>query len=97
VLGGFLLGAGLTAGFDLEVNSLMLPPVYAGLMALPRVYITPRSLRDPHLEGNEFYALGYARVGRTKRVVRSLWSTFAGVALGIALREFIIDPAQGLD
>jgi hypothetical protein len=44
------------------------------------------------MEGNDHYAYGYARVGRTKRVVRGLLSTFAGVAVGLALRQFIINP-----
>jgi hypothetical protein len=92
VLGGFLLGAGLTIGFDLEMNSLILPPVYAGVMALPRVNVTRGSVRDIHMEGNEFYALGYARLGRSRRVVRSLWSTALGVAVGLAIRQLIINP-----
>jgi hypothetical protein len=33
-------------------------------------------------------------VGRSKRVVRTLMSTFAGVAVGLALRQFVIDPAM---
>lgn len=92
MLGGFLLGAGVTIGLNLEVNSLLVPPVYAGLMALPRVHVTRGSISDPLMEGDEFYAYGYAKVGRTKRVVRTLASTFAGVIVGLAVRQFIINP-----
>jgi hypothetical protein len=94
VLGGFLLGAGLVIGLDLEVNSLFIPPVYAGLMAWPRVHVTPGSVRDPLMEGDDHYAAGYSVVGRPKRVVRSLWSTAAGVAVGLLVRQLIINPAQ---
>lgn len=92
VLGGFVLGAGLTIGLDLEVNSLAVPPVYAGLMALPRVFITPGSIRDEHMVGNEFYAYGYSKVGRSRRVTRSLMSTAAGVIVGLAVRQLVINP-----
>jgi hypothetical protein len=91
VVGGFVLGAGLTIGLNLEVNSLALPPLYAGIMALPRVHVTPGSITDPLMEGDEFYAYGYAKVGRGRRVVRSLISTFAGVAVGLAVRQLIIN------
>ncbi len=92
VLGGFVLGAGLTIGLDLEVNSLAVPPVYAGIMALPRVFITPGSIRDEHMVGNEFYAYGYSKVGRSRRVTRSLMSTAAGVIVGLAVRQWVINP-----
>jgi hypothetical protein len=92
LLGGFMVGAGATAGFDLEVNSLLIPPLYAGLMALPRVHITFGSVRDPRMEGNDYYAMGYAKTGRTKRVVRSLLTSAAGVVTGLALRQFVINP-----
>jgi hypothetical protein len=93
VVGGFVLGAGLTIGLNLEVNSLALPPLYAGIMALPRVHVTPGSITDPLMEGDEYYAYGYAKVGRGRRVVRSLISTFAGVAVGLAVRQLIINPS----
>lgn len=92
VVGGFVAGAGLTMGLDLEVLALTLPPVYAGAMALPRVHVTKGSITDPLMEGDPYYALGYARVGRTKRVVRTLVSTAVGVAVGLGVRQFIINP-----
>jgi len=87
--GGFLLGAGAVIGFDLEVNSLLLPPIWAGISAFPRVNVTKGSIRDPLMEGNEFYAYGYSRVGRTKRVLRGLLGSFAGVAVGLLTRSVI--------
>jgi hypothetical protein len=96
--GGFLAGAGLSIALNLEVNALFLPPVYAGAMALPRVHVTRGSLTDPYLEGEPNYAWGYAKVGRTKRVVRSLISTAAGIAVGVGIRQFIINPnLEGYD
>lgn len=91
-VGGFLFGAGTTIAANLEMNAFFLPPIYAGAMLLPRVNVTPGSLRDPLMEGNDHYAYGYARVGKTKRVVRGLLSTFAGVAVGLAVRQFVINP-----
>ncbi len=93
MVGGFVLGAGATIGLNLEVNSLFIPPLCAGAMALPRVHVTPGSISDPIMEGDEYYAYGYAKVGRSKRVVRTLISTFAGVAVGLAVRQFIINPS----
>ena len=49
MLGGFALGAGLTMALDLEVNSLIIPPVYAGIMAWPRVFVTRGSISDPNM------------------------------------------------
>lgn len=90
--GGFVAGAGLTIGLDLEMNSMLIPPIYAAVMILPRVHVTRGSISDPLMEGDEHYAYGYAKVGRTKRVVRSLISTFAGVGVGLAVRQLIINP-----
>lgn len=90
--GGFLVGAGASIALNLEVNALFIPPVYAAAMALPRVHVTRGSLTDPYLEGEPNYAYGYAKVGRTKRVIRSLISTAAGIAVGVGVRQFIINP-----
>lgn len=93
VIGGFVFGAGATIGLNLEMNAFFLPPLYSATMILPRVFVTKGSLSDPTLEGDENYAYGYARVGRSKRVVRSLVSTFAGIAVGLAVRQLIINPS----
>ncbi len=93
VLAGFLIGAGTTMALDLEMNAFFLPPLVGMSMILPRVHVTKGSISDVTMEGDEYYAYGYARVGRSKRVVRTLMSTFAGVAVGLALRQFVIDPA----
>ena len=87
--GGFALGAGLVIGLDLEVNSLLIPPLWTGLAALPRVNVTPGSISDPAMEGNEYYAFGYASVGRSKRVLRGLVGSFVGVAVGLLTRQVI--------
>ncbi len=94
VWGGFLLGAGLVIALNLEVNSLIIPPAYAGLMAWPRVHVTPGSVRDPLMEGDVYYATGYSAVGRPKRVVRSLMSTTAGILVGLLVNGLIINPAE---
>ena len=92
MVGAFATGAGLVIGLNWEMNSLFVPPITAGLMALPRVHVTPGSISDPVMEGDEYYATGYARVGRSKRVIRTLLSAFAGVAVGLAVRQLIINP-----
>lgn len=92
VLGGFLFGAGTTIAANLEVNALFLPPIYAATMILPRVHVTKGSVSDPTMEGNEDYAYGYSKVGKSKRVVRTLISTFAGVAVGLVVRQVFINP-----
>jgi hypothetical protein len=92
MVGAFAVGAGTTIGLNLEMNALFLPPLVSGVMALPRVHITKGSITDPLMEGDEYYATGYARVGRSKRVVRSLIATFVGVGVGLAVRQLIINP-----
>jgi len=93
MLGGFAFGMAPVVALDLEVMSLLLPPIYAGLMALPRVHVTKGSIRDPLMDGDPYYATGYASVGRSKRILRTLYATAAGVAAGLALRQLVINPA----
>jgi hypothetical protein len=93
MLGGFVGSAGLVMGLDLEVIAIPLPMVYAGIMALPRVKVTKGSLSDPLLEGDDFYAYGYARAGKGRRVIRCLLSSALGVGFGLAVRQLIINPA----
>ena len=88
----FAVGAGLTIGLNWEMNALFVPPITAAVMALPRVYITNGSITDPAMEGNEYYATGYARVAKSNRVVRSLFAGFVGVGVGLAVRQLIINP-----
>ena len=60
--------------------------------------MTRGSITDPVMEGDEDYAWGYAKVGRSKRVVRCLLSTFAGVVVGVAVRQLVINPnLEGYD
>ncbi|MEO8591528.1 MAG: hypothetical protein ABI432_19260 [Flavobacteriales bacterium] len=94
MIGGFVFGAGMTIGLNLEVNSLFLPPLYSAVMILPRVHVTRGSITDPVMEGDDDYAWGYAKVGKSKRVVKSLISTFAGVAVGLVVRQVFINPNQ---
>ncbi len=92
MIGAFATGAGLVIGLNWEMNGLFIPPIVAGAMALPRVHVTPGSISDPVMEGDMYYATGYARVARSKRVIRTLVSAFAGVAVGLAVRQLIINP-----
>lgn len=94
MIGGFLLGAGTVIALDLEVNSLIIPPAYAGLMAWPRVNVTRGSISDPAMEGDQHYAMGYNAAGRPKRVIKSLISSALGVAVGLFVRQVIINPNQ---
>jgi hypothetical protein len=91
-LGGFLLGAGLTLALDLEVASALIAPIYGATMALPRVHVTAGSVTDPLMEGDPYYATGYATVGRGKRVIWSLIGSFAGAALGYSINRLVIVP-----
>ena len=93
-VGGFVFGAGTVIAANLEMNSFFLPPIYAVGMTLPRVNVTRGSIRDPYMEGDMDYAYGYARVGRTKRVVHGLLSTFAGIGAGLLVRQLIINPGM---
>lgn len=84
-IGGFAFGSGMTVFLQSEMVSLLYPAAYAGLMALPRVHVTPGSVTDPLMEGDPNYAYGYAQVGRTKRVLRGMGATLLGVATGFAV------------
>lgn len=94
MIGGFVLGAGAVIALDLEVNSLIIPPAYAGIMAWPRVNVTRGSIGDPNMEGDPYYAMGYSSAGRPKRVIRCLISTVLGVGVGLAVRQLVINPAH---
>lgn len=94
MIGGFLVGAGTVIAMDLEVNSLIIPPAYAGLMAWPRVNVTRGSISDPAMEGDPYYAMGYASTGRSKRVISSLLASALGVGVGLFVRQVIINPNQ---
>ena len=85
-------GAGLVIGLNWEMNSLFVPPITAGIMAAPRVHVTRGSVTDLTMEGNPYYATGYARVGRSKRVVRCLIASFVGIGVGLAVRQLVINP-----
>lgn len=92
MIGGFAGSAALVMGLDLEVIAIPLPMVYAGIMTLPRVKVTKGSLSDPLLEGDDFYAYGYARAGKGRRVIRCLLSSALGVGFGLAIRQLVINP-----
>lgn len=92
MIGSFAAGAGLVIGLNWEMNGLFVPPITAGIMALPRVHVTRGSISDPLMDGDPFYATGYARVGRSKRVIRSLIASFIGVGVGLAVRQLVINP-----
>jgi hypothetical protein len=94
MIGGFLVGAGTVIAMDLEVNSLIIPPAYAGLMAWPRVNVTRGSISDPTMEGDANYAMGYATAARPKRVIKSLIASALGVGVGLFVRQVIINPNQ---
>lgn len=94
MIGGFLLGAGTVIAMDLEVNSLIIPPAYAGLMAWPRVNVTRGSISDLAMEGDPYYAMGYSAAGRPKRVIKSLIASALGVGVGLFVRQVIINPNQ---
>ena len=88
----FTIGAGLTIGLNLETNAFFIPPLVGIAMILPRVHVAKGSISNPLMEGDEFYATGYARVGRTKRVIRSIISGFVGVGVGLAANQLVINP-----
>lgn len=90
--GGFVLGAGMVIAMDLEVNSLIIPPAYAGLMSWPRVNVTRGSITDPTMEGEPAYAMGYSAAARPKRVIKSLIASALGVGVGLFVRQVIINP-----
>jgi len=87
-----IIGTGLTIGLNLETNAFFIPPLVSIAMILPRVHVAKGSISNPLMEGDEFYATGYARVGRTKRVIRSLIAAFAGVGVGLAANQLVINP-----
>lgn len=89
---GFVAGAAPVIALDMEVNSLLIPPLYAGIMAWPRVHVTRGSISDLNMEGDPHYAEGYSAAARPKRVVKSLLASALGVAVGLAVRQLIINP-----
>ena len=96
MIGGFVAGAGLVIGLDIEFMAMLIPPVYGAAMALPRVHVTRGSITNPLMDGDNFYAYGYARAGKNKRIIRSLLSSAVGVAVGYGVNQLIIKPNREL-
>ena len=97
MIGGFVTGAGLVIGFDMEIMALLIPPVYVGAMALPRVRVSSKSIeRHPLMDGDNYYAYGYANAGKGKRIIRSLLSSAVGVAVGYGVNQLVIKPNRAL-
>lgn len=96
MIGGFVAGAGLVIGLDIEFMALLIPPIYGGAMAMPRVHVTRGSITNPLMDGDNFYAYGYARAGKNKRIIRSLLSSAVGVAVGYGVNQLIIKPNREL-
>ncbi len=96
MIGGFVAGAGLVIGLDMEIMALLIPPIYSGAMALPRVHVRKGSISNPLMDGDNYYAYGYARAGRNKRILRCLLSSAVGVVAGYAVNQLVIKPNQEL-
>ena len=96
MIGGFVAGAGLVICVDMESMALLIPPIYGGAMALPRVHVRRGSITNPLMDGDNYYAYGYARAGRNKRILRGLLSSAVGVVAGYAVNQLVIKPNQEL-
>lgn len=85
---GSLIGAGV-AGLVSGGLGLFFAPVfpygYMGLSGIPKVRIKHNTISNPNYIEHDAYILGYERVARSKRRIKSLIGGSIGLALGYGL------------
>lgn len=88
VAGGAVVGFG--CGLTGSAIGLFGPFAYSGLSVVPRVKIRPGSVSNPDYLKYDTYLMGYEKVSRQKRMMRTLVSGGLGFICGMVARSLII-------
>jgi hypothetical protein len=82
VISSFAIGVG---GAYLGSFLSFIPPfAYSGLLLIPKIKIKYKTVSNPVYLNYDTYVLGYEKVGRRKKLFRSLISGISGMAIGFA-------------
>lgn len=88
ITGGFAFG--IAGGLTGSMIGLIAPFGYGIASVPPRVKIRPGSVSNPDYLKYDTYLMGYEKVSRQKRVMRSFASGAAGFVVGIVVRSLYI-------
>lgn len=92
IAGGFV--AGFAGGLTRSAIGLIPPFGYSGVSAAFRVNIRPGSVSNPDYLKYDTYLMGYEKVARQKRFMRTLVSGALGFACGVVARSLYIQYDQ---
>lgn len=82
---GLLVGAGGAIFASGGLLFTILPPVaYTAFQFVPFIRIKEHTIRNPEHRFNDIYALGYERVGRSKKILGALKGSGVGMLVGVA-------------
>lgn len=92
IAGGFV--AGIAGGATMSAIGLVVPFGYSAFSVVPRVKIRPGSVSNPDYLKYDTYLMGYEKVARQKRMMRTLVSGALGFACGFVARSLYIQYDQ---
>lgn len=92
IAGGFV--AGLAGGATRSAIGLVIPFGYSASTVMFRVNIRPGSVSNPDFLKYDTYLMGYEKVARQKRMMRTLVSGALGFACGFIARSLYIQYDQ---
>lgn len=91
--GNILIGAG--AGVTGSLLSPIVPFAFSALVGLPKIKIKKKGVSNLEYLNHETYLMGYERVARKKRKIKSLIG--GGVGLGVGLGTYFILKANNAE
>ena len=92
IAGGFVFG--FAGGLTKSAIGLISPFAYSGATVMFNVKIRPGSVSNPDFLKYDTYLMGYDKVARQKRVMRTLVSGALGFACGFITRSIIYNAQE---
>lgn len=87
MIAGFAVGVGSALYLESGFLPLTIPIIYSLGMQIPYIRIKEKTISDLAYKGNPNYKDGYEKTARSKKMVRSLLGSAAGVLVGITIYE----------
>ena len=84
---GFIVGA--AAGSITYLIAPIAPFTYSGIMLIPKIRVKHRSVSNPDYLKSDAYLLGYEKVARRRRAVRSFLGGLSGLAVGFVVNSVV--------